>query len=122
MCFFSCPLDRSMPIPRPSTPALLLMVVRFLTPLRTSARIRFSGFPHRPKPPTIMVAPSNTSWIASSAFATTLFIAGGILTDSAKIHHGGAETRRKSDQCVFHFCDLDCFCGSDGLLFLNSCA
>src|SRR5258708_11126171 len=51
------------------------MVVRFLTPLWTRARIRFSGFPHKPNPPNMMVAPSSTSWIASSALATTLCIA-----------------------------------------------
>ena len=36
-------------MPKPSTPTLLLMVVRFFTPLRTSARIRFSGMPHKPE-------------------------------------------------------------------------
>src|SRR5258705_6997022 len=75
-------------MPKPSTPALLLMVVRFFVPLRASARIRFSGIPHRPKPPTMMVAPSNTSWIASSALATTLFMAEEILSDEVRIHHG----------------------------------
>ena len=59
-------------MPKPSTPTLLLMVVRFLTPFRTRARIRFSGMPQRPKPPTMMTAPSNTSRMASSALATTL--------------------------------------------------
>src|SRR5579872_5113315 len=50
------------------------MVRRFFVPLRTSARIRFSGIPHKPNPPIMIVAPSNTSRIASSALATTLFI------------------------------------------------
>src|ERR1019366_3584741 len=77
MCRRIWPFDRSSPTPAPSTPALLLMVVRFLTPLSARARIRFSGIPHKPNPPTMMVAPSNTSWIASSALATTLCIAGG---------------------------------------------
>src|ERR1700690_3211154 len=71
----SWPFARSRPTPKPSPPALLLIVVRFLTPLWTRARIRFSGIPHRPNPPTMMVAPSNTSWIASSALATTFCIA-----------------------------------------------
>ena len=61
-------------MPSPSTPTLLLMVYRFFVPLRANARIRFSGIPQSPKPPTIMVAPSNTSWMASSALATTLFM------------------------------------------------
>ena len=66
-------------MPKPSTPALLLMVVRFL---RLWRRARGSGsraFRTSPKPPTMMVAPSNTSWIASSALATTLCIAVRIL-------------------------------------------
>src|SRR6266498_1596106 len=60
---------------KPSTPTLLLMVVRFFTPLRTRARSRFSGTPHKPKPPTMIVAPSGMSRTASSALATSLFIA-----------------------------------------------
>src|SRR5215468_6423921 len=74
-------------MPQPSTPTLLLMVVRFFTPLRTRARIRFSGMPHRPNPPTIMVAPSKTSRIDSSAFATTLVIF------LIQIYHGGAQPK-----------------------------
>src|SRR5579864_8132888 len=53
------------------------MVVRFFTPFLTRARMRFSGLPHRPKPPIMMLAPSGTSRTASSALATTLFIRGG---------------------------------------------
>src|ERR1017187_5034013 len=60
------------PRPNSSTPTLLLMVLRFLTPFFTSARIRFSGIPHSPNPPTMMVAPSLISATASSAFANTL--------------------------------------------------
>src|SRR5437588_2827701 len=67
MCFRIWPLESNNPMPNPSTPALLLMVVRFLTPFFTKARIRFSGFPHSPKPPTMMLAPSGMSWTASSA-------------------------------------------------------
>src|SRR5579864_5144692 len=51
------------------------MIVRFRVPLRTSARIRFSGMPQSPMPPSMTTAPSGTSRIASSALATTLFIA-----------------------------------------------
>src|SRR5579862_7313255 len=76
MCLRIWPAERSNPMPKPSTPALLLIVVRFFTPLRTRARIRFSGMPHRPKPPTMMLAPSGISRTASSALATTLFIRG----------------------------------------------
>src|SRR6266446_5620044 len=74
MCLRICPAASSIPMAYPSTLTLLLMVVRFFTPLRTSARIRFSGIPHRPNPPTMTVAPSKTSRMASSALATTLFI------------------------------------------------
>src|SRR5919198_3603598 len=37
--------------------------------------MRFSGIPHRPKPPIMMVAPSGIDATASDALATTLFIA-----------------------------------------------
>jgi hypothetical protein len=45
-------LSSSWPRPKPSTPALFEMTVRFLTPLSRSASISASGMPHRPKPPT----------------------------------------------------------------------
>src|SRR5215469_1855235 len=64
-----------MPSPRSVVPQLLEMMVRFCTPLRWRAAIRFSGFPQRPKPPLITTAPFWTSRIASSAVGTTLFIA-----------------------------------------------
>src|SRR5262245_20386001 len=54
-------------------PALLLITVRFFVPLRHRAPMRFSGMPHRPKPPIMMVAPSWTSAIASLISSTTLF-------------------------------------------------
>src|SRR5215469_5440369 len=60
-------------MPNPSTPTLLLIVFRSLTPLSTSARMRFSGMPQRPKPPIIMVAPSGMSPTAWSELAITLF-------------------------------------------------
>src|SRR4029077_8897083 len=73
------------------------MVVRFLTPLWTRARIRFSGFPHKPNPPTMMVAPSNTSWIASSALATTLCIAGEFYKKSDHLIIGPSGEFKSSD-------------------------
>ena len=42
-------------MPKSSTPALLPTMVRPFTPLSTSAWMRFSGMPHRPKPPAAMV-------------------------------------------------------------------
>src|SRR5512137_1825857 len=65
----------SSPRPKPSTPALLLTQVRFLTPLSRSAAISASGMPHRPKPPTAIVCPSfTTSASAAAAEGYTLFI------------------------------------------------
>ena len=49
---------------------LLLMGRRFLGPRRTSAWIRFSGIPQRPKPPSMMVAPSGISATAAALVAT----------------------------------------------------
>jgi hypothetical protein len=42
-------------MPKPSTPALLPTMVRPFTPLSSRAVIRFSGMPHRPKPPAAIV-------------------------------------------------------------------
>src|SRR5262245_10927180 len=50
------------------------MIVRPFTPLACSARIRFSGLPHRPNPPDMMTAPSWRSATAASADAITLSI------------------------------------------------
>src|SRR5690349_11859245 len=61
-------------MPKLSTPALLLMMVRFLEPRRFKAAIRFSGMPQSPKPPIMIVAPSGTTATASSAVASTLSI------------------------------------------------
>src|SRR6478752_380122 len=55
------------------------MMVRAFVPRCRSAAMRFSGMPHSPKPPIIIVAPSGISATASSALARTLFI-GGILS------------------------------------------
>src|SRR3954471_19915251 len=62
-----------MPAPNWSMPTLLLMTVRFLVPRACSARMRFSGMPHRPKPPIMIDAPSGTSAAATSALGRTLF-------------------------------------------------
>src|SRR3954463_11276391 len=56
--------------------------MRFFTPLRWMASIRFSGLPHSPKPPLMITAPSWMSRTASSALATTLFI-------GLALHHQG---------------------------------
>src|SRR5438093_942297 len=52
------------------------MTVRSLVPRCRSAVMRFSGMPHSPKPPIMIVAPSGMSAAASSALARTLFIDG----------------------------------------------
>src|SRR5579864_787378 len=69
------------------------MVVRFFTPRRTSARIKFSGIPHSPKPPIMMVAPSGISRMASSELATSLFI--DQIVKQVRFHHGDTESQRK---------------------------
>jgi len=43
-----------------STPALLETQVRFLGPFLLTAAMRFSGIPHKPKPPTIL--PREMRW------------------------------------------------------------
>src|ERR1041385_7856261 len=62
-------------MPKSSTPAVLLMTVRFFVARACSAAMRVSGMPHRPKPPIMMVAPSGIRATASDAPASTLFIA-----------------------------------------------
>src|SRR2546426_439837 len=59
-------------MPKSSTPALLLTTVRFFVPLRRTAAMRFSGMPHKPKPPMRMVAPSVSFSMAASAEAMRL--------------------------------------------------
>src|SRR5206468_2434722 len=71
--FCTCRDRRSMPMPNSSTPALLLMTVRPFVPRACSALMRFSGMPHRPKPPIMIVAPSGTNATAASASGSTLF-------------------------------------------------
>src|SRR4029453_2809422 len=68
-------------------PQLLEMSVRFFTPFLARAAMRFSGFPHRPNPPNITVAPSGISATAASALATTLFMSP---PGSALDHQGDA--------------------------------
>src|SRR3954447_650323 len=63
-----------MPRPLSVVPQLFETMVRFFTPLRWMASIRFSGLPHRPNPPDMITAPSCMSRMASSALPTTLFI------------------------------------------------
>src|SRR5262249_40218966 len=54
------------PMPKPSTPALFETIVRFFAPLRCTAAMRFSGMPHRPKPPIRTVMPSLRLAMAAS--------------------------------------------------------
>ncbi len=42
--------------------------VRFYVPHLAVALIKFSGIPHSPNPPATILAPSNKSCVASSAF------------------------------------------------------
>src|SRR5262249_56420652 len=70
------------PRPQSSTPALFETQVRFCTPRLTSARIRFSGMPQRPKPPTTSVAPLGMSRTACSAESTTLLIITAKISDA----------------------------------------
>src|SRR5262249_40990946 len=85
--FRICLLRSRRPSPQSSTPQLLDTTVRSLTPRRTSAAIRFSGMPQRPKPPTTIVAPSATSATASSAAPTTFC---SIRTDDHRPRRAGA--------------------------------
>src|SRR5260370_36441508 len=66
------PASSMRPMPKPSTPMLLLIVRRPLTPFGTRAAIKLAGMPHNPKPPTITVAPSGMSATAASGVAITL--------------------------------------------------
>ena len=61
-------------IPKSLVPALLLIMVRPFVPRSRRAARRFSGIPHRPKPETMMEAPSGMSRTASAASFTTLFM------------------------------------------------
>ena len=65
--FFTCRFCNNNPIPKSSTPALLLTIVRSLVPLRLTAAIKFSGIPQSPNPPIRMVAPSLSPSIPTSA-------------------------------------------------------
>jgi len=61
MTFSTWRVFSSTPMPKPSTPALLPTMVSRRVPDASSAPIRFSGMPHRPKPPAASVMPSNSS-------------------------------------------------------------
>src|SRR5579864_8704102 len=89
MCEAIIPASSIRPIPKPSTPMLLLMVCRPFTPLRTRAAIRFSGMPHNPNPPTIRVAPSGMSATAASDVSITLFMHASRIRDD-EFGFGGA--------------------------------
>jgi hypothetical protein len=54
------------------------MTVRFFTPDRLIAGIKFSGIPERPKPPAMIVMPSNSSPSrAASASGKIFCVIGG---------------------------------------------
>ncbi len=53
--------------PWPWLPQLLLMMVRFFTPLAAIASMHASAFPHRPKPPDMIDIPSRSSPDSASA-------------------------------------------------------
>src|SRR5436190_12795618 len=84
----------SMPTPKSSTPGLLLMTVRLRVPRACSARMRFSGRPHRPKPPHITEAPSAIIATASSALFNTLLMSVIIL------HQLGPPLRRRREDLL----------------------
>ena len=52
--------------PCPWLPQLLLMMVRFLTPLAAMASMQASALPQRPKPPDMIVIPSCRSPVRAS--------------------------------------------------------
>ena len=68
-----CRVSSSWPRPKPSTPALLEITVRSLTPLSRSAAISASGMPHRPKPPTAINWPSRTMPFSAAAALGKIF-------------------------------------------------
>src|ERR1700757_5101791 len=71
-------------MPKSSTPALFPTMVRPLTPLSTTAWIRFSGMPHRPNPPAAIVMPSfSKPCKADSASGWTLLIWGPLIDVTA---------------------------------------
>src|SRR4029453_8843878 len=84
----------SIPTPKSSTPGLLLTTVRFRVPRAWSALMRFSGRPHKPKPPHMTVAPSGMSATASAALLITLFMSVIIL------HQLGTPLRRRGEDCL----------------------
>src|SRR5215475_5479190 len=63
-------------MPKPSTPALLETMVRSFVPLRWTAAMRFSGIPHRPKPPIRTVMPSFRLAMAASGEEMRLSMGG----------------------------------------------
>ncbi|MNW09292.1 hypothetical protein D3C71_2062540 [compost metagenome] len=60
-------LSSSIHRPKPSAPALFEITVRSFVPAARISGIRLSGLPDRPKPPDMMVMPSNST-PSSAAF------------------------------------------------------
>ena len=67
-----CFVSRRRPKPKSSTPALFETAVKSFVPVSLKAFIKFSGIPHKPKPPTVTVHPFGMSATASAAFSHTL--------------------------------------------------
>ena len=69
-----CPAASRRPMPE-SHPRVVADGGEVFRAVAHQSRIRFSGMPAQPNPPSMMVAPSEMSWMASSALETTLFMA-----------------------------------------------
>src|SRR6202522_4051266 len=68
----------------PSTPALLEITVRFLTPASRMASDRVSAMPQRPKPPDMIIMPSlRMPSRADLASGQTLFMKCDLIEESA---------------------------------------
>jgi hypothetical protein len=62
-----CRLSSSIHSPNPSAPALFEITVSPVTPLARISGIRLSGLPDRPKPPDMIVMPSNSTPSSAAA-------------------------------------------------------
>src|SRR5688572_18747300 len=105
-----------MPRPNPSTPALLLMQVRPVTPDSFRAQIRASGMPHRPNPPTASTWLSATTPRRASTADGNTFCIGiyRLMTDGmvlprglhARIVRAAAAFRRHPDDVLRRVLDV----------------
>src|SRR5262245_23256543 len=106
-----CRVFSSLPRPNWSTPALFDTTVSPCTPDSHNATIRFSGMPHRPKPPHITLIPSRTtSASAACALGKTLLvvIGAGLYLPGRRLCRVGvrvrvvAEVRRQPALSLLH--------------------